>query len=350
MSTPANSYMITNREDPTSVFTPQTPLAGDTLWWYMSTSGTNDTDFSNYSSQSATSSTLPPSSFLDPLTKQLAAQANPSLTLFIHGLDCDWSNAVKYTGIFGANLNAAGYDGLVVGFSWPSMGSADLFNYSNGYPPTAESGTARGNILLSVASFGSLMTWLRDLASAVQGLQVNVACHSEGNYMLMCGMDPLTAGGPDQVIMIAADINDAAFLTPVSGLAGQGAAIAQGSSRVTVYSSTNDTTLQDSITYYGSYHNPTYPGRLGLSGPDYADGTQQSAMVGVDCSQVVNQAYINALPPGTVPVDIHLSYLYIPQVLADFVQTLNGASAGDVANRTATSNTNAYVMEPLPGA
>lgn len=28
--------------------------------------------------------------------------------------------------------------------------------------------------------------------------------------------------------------------------------------------------LQDAITHFGKYHNPSYPGRLGLSGPDYA--------------------------------------------------------------------------------
>jgi|CXWL01.1.fsa_nt_gi hypothetical protein len=103
-----NSFMITNRAKPTSDFG-QEPLPGADLWWYLSPNP-NDEDYRRFEPQSSTGPTAP-QSFSDAIIAQLRAQESPSLTIFIHGLDCFWVSAVKYTGVLGANLAQAGYEG-----------------------------------------------------------------------------------------------------------------------------------------------------------------------------------------------------------------------------------------------
>lgn len=357
--TPSNSYMITNRSDPTSLLDPQKPLPGDNLWWYVSTTQANDPSYGNYKLVSKSASSGAPAAFTDDVVAELQAQASPSLTLFIHGLDSDWARAVSDTAAIGANLAGTGiYGGLVIGFSWPSMGGRDLIDYASGYPQPATAGTARGNIALSVASFGSLMAFVSSVSSQVAGLQVNVVCHSEGNYMLMLGLAATSNAVVDQTVMLAADINNGAFQTPASGLVGTAAAIAAQSASVTVYYSSNDNTLALSegafsaelsfplSTDSGAYHNPAFFGRLGLSGPSYDQGPQAANMFGVDCSAVINQAYVAQLSPSVYPAGttLHTSYIVIPQVVQDIAATLAGTAPGSVANRTSLLNAGQYFM------
>ncbi len=355
MSQPACSYIITNRKHPPTTLFPQTPLPGDELWWYRSTSEVNDQNDKNFSSVSDTASAKAPSEYSSTITAQLQTQTQPSLTVFVHGLDCDWKSAVKYTGVLGANLASAGYEGLVIGFSWPSMGLRDLVDYSNDYPPRAKAGTARGNIAASVASFGSFVAWLQTLKTAIAGLIVNIVCHSEGNFMLMTGLAGDAGRLAAHTIMIAADINDGAFITPAVGLAGQAANIAAFSGQVTVYYSTNDPILAFSIGVYGGnvevpgsgfYHNPAFGGRLGLMGPAYDQGAQQPNLTGVDCSGVINDQYVGSLPvqnPPDIGTGLHMAYLYVPVVLADIVQALTGTAP---THRTAVANPNSCVLNP----
>lgn len=367
MSThPTNSYMVTNRAEPTSDLG-QAPMTGAEradLWWYLSHNA-NDDDYRHFAKQSAAPAATPPAAFEEAISQQLQAQSKPSLTVFIHGLDCFWANAVKYTGLLGQHLAQAGYEGLVIGLSWPSNGVDDVFHYSDGYPPTvpASSWTVRGNILQSVDSFSSLMSWIAGLVADFQqqgrSLAVNIVSHSEGNFMLMEGAARLGAGAVNQVVMLAADINDGAFETPPAGLVGQAAAIANSAQRVTIYSSTNDPVLQDSIHYYtkclpwppvgtGAFHNPSYPQRLGLSGPNYP-ASQQANAIGVDCSAVVNDQTVLRLPAGVVPpnTSLHVVYFYIPQVLQDIAQTLLGQPAGEIAQRYANAPAGSYTMLAL---
>ena len=365
-TTTTNSYMVTNRTDPTSGT--QSPLSGSALWWYLSPNP-KDQNPDNFVNQSTSPSSTPPATFSDAITAQLQAMSRPSLTVFVHGLDCLWvpsavtkTNAVMYTGLLGQNLANAGYGGLVIGFSWPSNGPLDALQYADGYPPTvpASGWDARGNILRSVDSFAALFRWIAQLAAGFSqsgsSLEVNLVCHSEGNFMLMCAATAgaLSAGAINQVVMLAADINDAAFQVPATGLTGQAAAIATCAQLVTIYSSTNDPILADSIEYYTKFHNPSYPGRLGLSGPSYP-ANQQSNAVGVDCSAVVNGTYVDQLPTSIWPpnTSLHVAYFYIPQVLQDITQTLLGTAPADVSNRSANPPANppvgSYTMNPLPG-
>lgn len=357
----AYSYMITNRRDPTAIIDPQSPLDGNTLWWYVATAQANDPDYQDYQSLTSDAQADAPQKFLDAVVTELQNQgsATPSLTLFIHGLNTNWSNAVRDTATLGANLAAkASYGGLVIGFSWPSMGELDLIEYADSFPQPAQSGTARGNVMCSLASFGSLLAFTQQVATQVPGLRLNVVCHSEGNYMLMNGLAANSGASIAETVMLAADINNGAFQTPASDLTGSAAAIAAQSSRVTVYYSSNDNTLALSEGAFstelsfplsmdtGAYHNPDFFGRLGLAGPSYDQGPQAPNMASVDCSAVVNQAYVGQLSPKVYPpdVELHSAYLYIPQVIQDIAATLNGTAPDSVANRTPLLNSGQYFM------
>lgn len=357
----AYSYMITNRRYPTAIIDPQSPLDGNALWWYVSTAQANDPDYQDFQSLSTDAQADAPPKFLSAVVTELQNQhsATPNLTLFIHGLDTDWSRAVSDTATLGANLaGMAGYGGLVIGFSWPSMGELDLVEYADAFPQPATTGTARGNIISSLDSFGSLIAFTQQLAVQVPGLQLNVVCHSEGNYLLMHGLAAHSGAGISQAVMLAADINNGAFQTPAVGLVGSAAAIAAQSNHVTVYYSSNDNTLALSEGAFsaelsfplsmdtGAYHNPAFFGRLGLAGPSYDQGPQAAHMVGVDCSAVVNQVYVAQLPASVYPAGtaLHSAYLYIPQVIQDIAATLSGTAPGSVANRTPLLNAGQYFM------
>lgn len=353
-----NSYMITNRATPNATQWEQiVPLSGQSvasLWWYLAQSP-YDPNVADYEPQSSNPGTTPPSSFINALVNDLKTQSSPKLAVYIHGLGNVWSDAVQETAELGQWLaSQGGYTGLVMGFSWPSYSefwsAAEYGSLPYSFPPQKLSGTIRDNISGSRKSFGSLMSFLENMTAAVPGLSLSIICHSEGNYMLMVGMYQLTCVMVSQVLLLAADINNAALQIPASGLIGQGSYIAGNANRVTVYYSPNDPTLSTSVASFGPalLHNPVYGGRLGLIGPSYNYGQQQPQCVGVDCSVVVNEQNVQNLErQGIIPplTDLHSSYRYIPQVLQDLTQTLNGVGSGQISGRKAITNPASYLMQ-----
>ena len=359
-----NSYMITNRKVPGAVdYQEILPLTGrekQCLWWYMSECSVNDPEVSNFTSQSTSPEQIAPAPFLNSLIDQLNEQLVPQLTIYIHGLSIHWAKAVTDTADLGSGLKRQGYEGIVLGFSWPSYNwKASVKHYASGnqFPPTKSKGTVRDNIGGSYESFGSLLSFLNNLESSVKGLTINFLCHSEGNYMMMTGMHGRTEDKLNQVLLIAADINNAALqIPPPNGLAGQGAGIRENCKEVTVYYSACDTMLAYSVYESGQphdhYHNPDFGGRLGTVGPSYDYALQGNNIVGLDCSLVINNGNVDKLEKkGIVPAktDLHSSYLYVPQILEDIVQTIANKPPESISNRKAARglNTNSYVMEPV---
>ena len=117
--------------------------------------------------------------------------------------------------------------------------------------------------------------------------------------MLMQGMRYMYDNPPsvwqniNNVLMLAADINDAALQIPDGQYVGTGWAIARLSNQVTVYYSITDPELALSAVTYIDYHNPDYPGRLGMEGPfSFEQGALTVNTYGVDCNWVVNPANI----------------------------------------------------------
>ncbi len=353
-----NSYMITNRATPGAThmadIKPLSSAQAGALWWYMSPKP-NDTNVNDYEAQSSNPSAIAPSNFINTLVTELQQQAKPQLALYIHGLGNTWPDAVSETGYLGQYISTnSGFTGTVIGFSWPSFDftdSVDPLFYSGAYafPPTPEDGTIRGNIGGSYKSFGSVMSFLENLSAAVPGLTISIMCHSEGNYMLMTGLYNRPCVVVDQIMLMAADTNNAALQSPPSGLVGQGSGIVANAKRVTVYYSANDPTLAAAVGVFGPLlmHNPEYGGRLGINGPSFNYGQQSPNVVGVDCSLVVSEQNVSKLADGGVipaGTDLHSSYRFIPQILDDLTQTANGAGSGSVVNRKQLAAANSYLM------
>jgi len=232
------------------------------------------------------------------------------------------------------------------------------------FPPAQaqQYGSIRDNIHGSTRSLLHLLNQLAPLCRK-HGAQLNLLCHSEGNYMLMLAMyalsrssDPalseLAAAGRfmDQVIMVAADINNGALEAPQGSppLEGQGSCIAQYSKTVTVYWSSADDRLSYSDEWK-EWHNPSFPLRLGLHGPHSdAGGAIVPNACGLDCSLVAKQNN----PYRPPPITVHESYFYIPQILLDMKQTLSDVSPANVVNRISAGNQSfrmTLVPSPMTG-
>jgi esterase/lipase superfamily enzyme len=319
-----NSYIITNRNDPYTPFVDSTsyvvPLPAGEL--YFSTSPyPYDTYLLDYSWVTQDSS-----DFLDALTADLSktvdSKGHANLSVYIHGLGNTYDDAINATANFGLGLASLGsYNGLVIGFSWPSYSevTAGLSSYyATSRPPQGIYGTIRDNINGSVLSFYNMIQTLLKLGTKSQPLNLNLLTHSEGNYMLMLGMLELQqqgfSGSINNAVMMAADIS-AAMLQQQQ----YGAAITKFCNQVTVYYSGCDDVLGYSDYYFFNFHDQQYPTRLGLVGPyTYPPATPiPKKVVAVDCSQVtVNLGLIT---------NVHSCYMSLSQTLADIGCVLNAS-------------------------
>jgi len=355
----SNSYMITNRAYTWDQYAYWTyPVAPAGYNFYFVAPGANNATWQAYQQIGAGAAGSMPPGFKSQLEADIVAAVQaggPEVTIYIHGLAYHLSDACGTLGRFGAGLAAPpqSYKGLLIGFSWPSYGDYESWQYYGplpyNFPPATDAGTIRGNINGSTGSLLNLLSQLVPLCRK-HGARLNLATHSEGNYMLMLAMYALAsnpAGWPplagrfiDQVLMLAADINNGALQTPQSW-AGQGASIAQYANTVTVYWSSAD----DKLPYsdgWTSYHNPMFPLRLGLHGLNSnVRGTILPNVVGLDCSLV-------AIRKNTPPAySVHESYFYIPRILQDMTQTLGDVPPARVANRNPAGNQQ-FQMAALP--
>jgi esterase/lipase superfamily enzyme len=276
------------------------------------------------------------------LNQTVDAKGHANLAVYIHGLGNTYDDAISATADFGTALATFGnYNGLLIGFSWPSYGEtvAGLSSYyATGQPPQFTSGTIRDNINGSVESFGALIHMLLSLGTVKRPLNLSLLTHSEGNFMLMWGMLALQqsgfSGSIDNAVMMAADIS-AGMLQPKQ----YGQAITRFCKQVSVYYSGCDDVLGYSNYNFFPFHDQLYPTRLGLIGP-YA--YPQAAPVpknvsGIDCSQVtVNLGLIT---------NVHSCYMSVSQIVADIGSTLrSAANAGRILYPGSTNPS--YYLEP----
>ena len=264
--------------------------------------------------------------------------------------------------VVGAGLQQyASYRGLVVSFDWPSFTELDSdLHYSSlpySFPPTHTSGTIRGNINGSGAAFVNLLGVLQQIQQSLlpAALQLNVVCHSEGNYMLMVAASLVAGSTPmfGETLLVAADINNGALQSSgPSPHTGQGLPISALSKRVTIYYSAHDDVLPKSKDLLFPFHNPSYYHRLGLEGPySFAAGSLPANTWGIDCSEVITESVITTIPQVPHGTTSHSAYFFIPQVLSDWAATLSGADQKAVPNRTANPaapDGQSYVMRLVP--
>lgn len=354
MNTFTNSYVVTNRQYADDTFGSSPQTAGD-LSYLMALVPGKGIDYQSDASQYAvvangntTDATLPPdfsTALLSDLQATLDSSQRAYLTVFIHGLDTDWTDATKDLALVGNGLRALPgidlqpkngassaasipaafpapwYTGLVVGFSWPSV-QIGLPDFISDFHAN------RTNANASTVSLANFLNALQGLATQFTGgLELSLLAHSEGTYVTQQAGGVLPQGSAavvSQVVLLAADL-DTTALGSYPNKTPCGAGLSQGAAQVTAYWSVHDDVLGlvgNVAAYRAARHWGTCIcdgtiGRLGKSGPP-ADQSLYANCISLDCSSIVNE---QDAPSG---VETHLAYLYIPQVLQDIAQVLMG--------------------------
>jgi esterase/lipase superfamily enzyme len=242
------------------------------------------------------------------------------VTLFVHGYNNSWDDAARrYLKICQSLFSPAKGLGICVLFTWPSDGLA------TDYLPDRADAEKSAPELADVLS--DLFDRLLDRQAAA-AKDSNKACkaktsmiaHSMGNYVLQKAMQfawtrksqPLLVSLINQLIMVAADVDNDLFQGGETVSKTDGDAIANLTYRITALYSGRDSTLGLSagLKHFGKR-------RLGRSGLD-GTVTPPDNVWGVDCSSMFK-------PDQT---GIHSAYFEEPRTIALMRDILRGADRG----------------------
>jgi esterase/lipase superfamily enzyme len=226
--------------------------------------------------------------FPPPLTTSLDQQKQ--VTLLIHGCNNAWDAAMRLHDRVERNLySGANSLGELVSFDWPSKGSL------LGYLPDRSEARQSAEDLSEVLS--ELYDWLSvKQAQAAKNPQdackakTSLIAHSMGNYVLECAMNytwtqknrPLLVSLLQEVLMVAADVDNDIFRSGETVEHGDGEGIANLCYRVTALYTGRDAVLGSSagLKHFGKR-------RLGRSGLDRTCPVPDNVW-DVDCSALLN--------------------------------------------------------------
>ena len=247
------------------------------------------------------------------------------VNLFVHGFDNTWQSAVqRYSSIVANLFSGSNSMGECVLFTWPSEGS------TLGYFPDRAEARQSAEDLADVLSI--LYEWMRD--KQVQGAEdpqqackakTSLIAHSMGNYVLENAMNvvwtrqnrPLLMSLINQLLMVAADVDNDIFGAGETVEHGDGEGIANFSYRVTALYSGRDSVLGMSagLKHFGKR-------RLGRSGLDRTLPLPDNVW-DVDCSSL--------FAPNLNGVQIHGAYFDEPKCYALMRLLLRGIDRGVLA-------------------
>ena len=338
-----NSYFITNRNDPETIWVDSTStVIPGPLSYYLANSP-YDQSTDDYSTVDSTDFY---SDMLTDLESTVDANGNANLVVYVHGLGNTFDDAIAEAAAFGSALaSPGGFGGLLIAFDWPS--SSPLFAAVASYYATTQitwpventSGTIRDNINGSIDSFVAVIQKLLAIRINSNPVNLSIISHSEGNYMLLMGMLGLkeagVTSGINNAIMLAADVSAVIFQSGQFGYA-----ITDICTQVSVYYSGADADLNYSDYDFFAFHNQVYPSRLGLIGP-YAYPSEtaiSTSVIGIDCSQIT-------VDLGLI-TNVHGSYMSLPQVLVDVSTTLNSSNPTYTGRILYPGSTNSYYLNP----
>lgn len=247
------------------------------------------------------------------------------VNLFVHGFDNTWQSAVqRYSSIVANLFSGPNSMGECVLFSWPSEGS------TLGYFPDRAEARQSAEDLADVLSI--LYEWMRDKqALGAEDPQqtcrakTSLIAHSMGNYVLENAMNvvwtrknrPLLMSLINQLLMVAADVDNDIFGAGETVEHGDGEGIANFSYRVTALYSGRDSVLGMSagLKHFGKR-------RLGRSGLDRTLPLPDNVW-DVDCSSL--------FAPNLNGVQIHGAYFDEPKCYALMRSLLRGIDRGVLA-------------------
>jgi hypothetical protein len=241
-------------------------------------------------------------SYPDPLSTPVEDQKH--VTFFVHGYNEKWDQACALYGTLVQNLfSGADSLGECILFSWPSEG------LTLGYLPDREQARRSGEDFANV--LGDLYDWmLRKQAVAAHDeklacrAQTSVIAHSMGNYLLEGAMNvawtrknrPLLVSLINQLLMIAADVDNDLFRSGDVVTHGDGEGIANLTYRVSALYSGRDSVLGVSagLKHFGKR-------RLGRSGLDRTCPVPDNVW-DIDCS--------NLIPTAVGGMQVHSAYFH----------------------------------------
>lgn len=224
------------------------------------------------------------------------------LTLFIHGYNNNWTEAVhRYNDIATQLFDGPNSLGELISFDWPSKGSL------LGYLPDREEARKTGDDLTSVLS--TLYDWMsaQQIAATVNvenacRARTSIIAHSMGNYALEYAMNavwtrknrPLLVSLMQEVLMIAADVDNDLFRDGENVSHGDGEGLANLSYRITALYTGRDNVLGASagLKHFGKR-------RLGRAGLDRTYPVPDNVW-DIDCSTI--------LDPNVNGIAIHGEY------------------------------------------
>jgi esterase/lipase superfamily enzyme len=228
--------------------------------------------------------------FPDPIKTPTESQKH--LTLFIHGYDDDWLQAVaRYNAIATQLFDGPNSLGELISFDWPSKGSL------LGYLPDRVEARKTGDDLTNVLS--ELYDWMsaQQIAATVSldnacRAKTSIIAHSMGNYALEYAMNalwtrknrPLLVSLMQEVIMVAADVDNDIFRSGETVSQGDGEGLANLCYRITALYTGRDNVLGASagLKHFGKR-------RLGRAGLDDTYPVPDNVW-DVDCSDLINPA------------------------------------------------------------
>jgi esterase/lipase superfamily enzyme len=238
------------------------------------------------------------------------------VTLFVHGFNNSWEAALRrYLQINSTILNKPKL-GTCVLFTWPSDGQ------KIGYYPDRKDARGSADELAEVLVL--LYDYLADRQAAAMrtGLKTckaktSIIAHSMGGYLVQKAMQtvwtrknqPLLMSLVNQLVMVAADVDNDLFKSGETIEKGDGDAIANLTYRVTALYTGLDSTLGVSagLKHFGKR-------RLGRSGLDSRDAAPDNVW-DVDCTEIFRKAKAD---------NIHSAYFNVARTQELLVAILQG--------------------------
>jgi hypothetical protein len=226
--------------------------------------------------------------FPNPVTTPIAEQKH--VTLFVHGYNNNWQESVqRYNDIATKLFDGADSLGELISFDWPSKGSL------LGYLPDRAEARKTGDDLTAVLS--DLYDWMsgKQTAAALDPdnacrARTSIIAHSMGNYALEYAMNavwtrknrPLLVSLLQEIIMVAADVDNDLFRSGDTVTHGDGEGIANLSYRITALFTGRDNVLGASagLKHFGKR-------RLGRSGLDRTCPIPDNVW-DIDCTALLN--------------------------------------------------------------
>ena len=257
-----------------------------------------------------------------PVLPPQAAQDQKHVTLFVHGYNTSWQSAAGlYQSILSNLFSGDASLGICILFTWPSEG--EVLGYFPDRQRARDTAPDFSDVLNEFYDWGLFKqkAAMRDPSDACKA-KTSIMAHSMGNYVLQEAMQltwtrqnqPLLVSLVNQLLMVAADVDNDLFKSGESTDKSDGDAIANLTYRVTALYTGRDPVLGLSagLKHFGKR-------RLGRSGLDRTCPVPDNVW-DVDCS---------ALIPDNA-ADIHSSYFdsASPKTLELMRQILRGTDRG----------------------